>query len=138
MNSRGFLGIVLVLGMIAAAAILLSTTYEVKNSYSFKEVLPQIKTYTSTYETTLNIMAHDYNLRPSEVVPLEWVDANASALLARKDLTYLNCTKQPPYYPSGGSDLNYVKMDFNCSAIITKGDEVLSIGFLKTMIIRKN
>ncbi len=138
MNPKGFLGIVLVLGMVVCAAILLSANYEVKSSYSFKEILPQIKTYTSTYETTLNIIAHDYNLRSSELLPLGWVDDNASALLARKDLTYLNCTKQTPYYPQKATDLNYVKMDFNCSATIIKGEETLSIGILKTMTIRKN
>jgi|GEM_PF-1782812 len=138
MNKKGFLGIVLILGMIVAAALLLSTNYEIKNNYSFKEIFPQIKTYISTYETNLNLMANDYNLRSSELLPLGWVDNNAAVLLAKKDLTFLNCTKQTPYYPQGSPDLNYVKMDFNCSAIITKGDETLSIGLLKTMTIRKN
>jgi len=137
MNSRGFLGIIIVLGMIVSAAILLSAHFEVKNSYSFKEVLPQIKTYLSTYETTLNIMAHDYNLRASEILLPAYVDQNASALLARKDIDYLKCTNLPSTWP-GGTDANFVNMDFNCVATITKGEETFSVGLLKTMVIRKN
>jgi len=117
MNAKGFAGIILLLAVVLAVALLLNANNETRNASSYKEILPEAKTVLNNYELTLKLAVQDCNWQLGNDTIRSCIDNNATTLLSKiNSSNILKCSRSTITNPSPKK----FYIDLNCSETAEK------------------
>ncbi|MEI7961675.1 MAG: hypothetical protein WCI04_05050 [archaeon] len=111
---RGFAGVLLLFSVMIVAGILLTTNMQTKQNYSFKEIIPEMKSEITSFSLTLAEMTQNCDFASGAET---CIDQNANVLMAKMPIRNIN---NPIYCintsPSRISTTNTYKLSINCKA----------------------
>ena len=131
---RGFAGIILLFGIIIAAGILLMSAMQEKQEYSFKELLPEMKTKTASYAITLQQMSEKCDWTENPVNITTCIQNKADLLFNQyafeNTQKTINCSKTIVTY-----DAPKYKLALICHAQANSGENSINIDSNKEITI---
>lgn len=131
---KGFAGILLLFAIIIAAGILLTANMQTKQEYSFKELIPQEKSFVSEYEINLHQMAAGCNWDSGDIASC--IDSNA--ILLDTNMNAKSRVKCAITKSSAKIDINRYSMAIRCGTSSTIAPNSITIDQNKQIFVTRN